>query len=322
MALTIPVDERSATLAITDEAVTIPASSPYEARLVEVPAEDSVAIRRVSATTKVGTGSGGCASGGYYTGLATRSYEVRIDTGGDVGGGATFKWKHVGDTEWHSTLLPIENTDPIIIELGVTVAFTSGTGTDFVVDDYWTFDAEYWTEVDAAPTATKEFEVDYATDVITFYSADASKTVYVSYEGRGSLVKASDIGQLVNAMEDGETIAREISGVLGLYPKEIYALTYAATLDIDWSDGVFQSIELTGDVVLTFSNPYSGGKMILRVKQDGTGGHAVTWPTSLRYGTDITSIDLTQAVNKQDYIGFIWDPTASKYDVVSHVKGF
>lgn len=211
MGLKIPVDEREPTITIEDESIIVPAISPYRARLAEVPSSgEGVKLRRITATAKTGTGSGDCASGGYFTGLLTRNYKIEIDTGGDIGGGATFKWSNDGGTAWQGTLIPIEDEEPYDLELGVSVSFTPGAGTDFVLGDYWEFDAEYWTEGTAIPTGSMEFQVDYASGMIEFYSGDAGKTVYATYEGRGSLVKSSDLEQIIDILNRGEVATRNV----------------------------------------------------------------------------------------------------------------
>jgi hypothetical protein len=211
MGLVIPVDERVPTLTVENEAVAIPVSSPFKKRLIEVPSSgEGVKIRRITDTVKSGTGSGSCVSGGYYTGLTTRHMKVQIDTAGDIGAGATFKWSDDNGTTWKGTLIPIEDEEPYELELGINVAFHPGAGTDFVLGDYWTFDAEYWTEVTAVPMASMEFQVDYTNGLITFFSADGGKTVYATYEGRGSLVKASDLTQILDILIQGETVIRNV----------------------------------------------------------------------------------------------------------------
>lgn len=211
MGLVIPVDERVPTLTVVNEAVVVPASSPFRERLVEVPsAGEGVKLRRISPAVKTGTGSGSCVSGGFYSGIVSRNMKVEIDTAGDVGGTATFKWSDNGGTTWNGTLIPIEDEEPYELELGISVAFHPGAGTDFVLGDYWIFAAEYWIEITNVPFASKEFQVDYATGMITFVAADGGKTVYATYEGRGSLVKASDLVQLINVLNQGESSLRKI----------------------------------------------------------------------------------------------------------------
>jgi len=196
-------DEREVNESYVGVATDIPASSPYRVRLAEVPDQvEGVRITRISATAKTGTGSGSCASGGHYTGAADRSYRIQIDAAGEIGT-ATFKWSRNGGTDWVETGVSIPDTNPITLEDGITVTFGGGSGQDFDLNDYWDFTAEYWTVQSYLPTQSQEVMVNYVTGDLTFHADDASKTVKVSYEGRGSLVDAKDINDLIAAIKGG-----------------------------------------------------------------------------------------------------------------------
>lgn len=100
-------------------------------------------------------------------------------------------------------------------------------------------------------------------------------------------------------------------------------VTYAATLTLDWSNADTIFLLLTGNTTITNTNAVPGQRCNLVVKQDGTGSRLITWGSEVRYGTDITGINLTTTANKQDKIGFIFnDDTVGKYDVVAVVRGF
>jgi len=204
MSLTTQYDEREVNESYTGVATAIPASPPYRVRLAEVPDQvEGVTITRIGTTSKTGTGSGSCTSGGHYTGAVDRSYRVQIDTAGDIGGTATFKWSRDGGSNWIQSGVPIPDTSAITLENGITVTFGAGAGQDFDLNDYWDFTAEYWTVQLYVPTQTQEVMISYVTGDLTFHSDDASKTVKVSYEGRGSLVDAEDVNNLKDAIEAG-----------------------------------------------------------------------------------------------------------------------
>jgi hypothetical protein len=209
MALKTQTDERTVTVSKA-EVLAISGTSPYKFRLDEVPDRDhGVEVRRISPVTKNGAGSGNFVSGGTYSGLTNKNYKVEIDTAGDIGT-ATFKWSNDGGSTWQGILITISDTDPIELELGVTVQAVAGAGQHFNLGDYFTFTAEFWTEVSVVPTQTKEFQVSYVNGDVNFHSADASKTVQVSYEGRGSLVDAEDVNQLVTIANAGEVAIRSL----------------------------------------------------------------------------------------------------------------
>lgn len=102
----------------------------------------------------------------------------------------------------------------------------------------------------------------------------------------------------------------------------VQLLTSASGVTVDWSKGKTAKIILGHDVGFTFAGAIDGDRLVLRLTQDGTGGRAPTWPGTVRYGTDITSIVIDTAIGKQTYIGFIYDADATKYDVVSLMKGY
>lgn len=227
MTLFRPVNKRDPTLTISNEEVLIPGVTPFEFRLNEVPSSaEGVKIRRIGSVTKVGTGTGTMTASGYFTGLVPRNYLIKIDTTGIIGT-ATFKWSIDAGATWESTLVPIPDTNPIPLELGVSIAFSAGT---YVLNDQFSFSAEYWTEVTAVPTATKTFQVDYTVGLVAFFSSNAGVTVYVSYEGRGSAVRAEDITQLVDALNDGAMILGEQNTYGLTAPKAVaYDLTLASS---------------------------------------------------------------------------------------------
>jgi hypothetical protein len=210
MTLRTQTDERAVTIS-KFESLVIPSSSPYKVRLDEVPDSDhGVEVRRISPTTKNGTGSGNFISGGTFAGLVDRNYKVQIDTAGEIGT-ATFKWSNDGGSTWQGTLISIPDTDPIELELGVTIQPLGGGGQDFDLGDYFTFTAEFWTEVDYVPTQTKEYQVSYVNGDVNFHSSDAGKTVQLAYEGRGSLVDAEDVNQLIAIANAGEVAVRNLN---------------------------------------------------------------------------------------------------------------
>jgi hypothetical protein len=102
----------------------------------------------------------------------------------------------------------------------------------------------------------------------------------------------------------------------------VQLLTSAAEVTVDWSKGKTAKIILGHDVEFTFSGAIDGDRLVLRLIQDETGGREPSWPATVRYGTDIPTIEIDTYIGKQTYIGFLYDADAFKYDVVSIMKGF
>ena len=124
------------------------------------------------------------------------------------------------------------------------------------------------------------------------------------------------------------TIMSRLAGTFLGFQAKILAtraqtVSYSATPTIDVSAGDPVDMTLTGNVTAaTLTGGIDGQKITLRIKQDPTGGRTWAFDSSVRFGTDITSITLSTAGSKTDYIGLIYNAAASKYDLVAFTKGF
>jgi len=85
-------------------------------------------------------------------------------------------------------------------------------------------------------------------------------------------------------------------------------VTVSGTSTINWNAGNVQTITLSTNPTLTFSNGQAGGIYKLILKQDGTGGRTVTWPATVMwiYATIPT---LSSGANGVDIITFVYDGT-------------
>jgi hypothetical protein len=81
---------------------------------------------------------------------------------------------------------------------------------------------------------------------------------------------------------------------------------------IDWNAGNEHKITLTDNASIDFSNPLSGGRYVLLVFQDGTGGRTVTWPASVAWPS-ATPPTLTTGAGKMDIVTFFYDSTTTTY---------
>lgn len=100
-------------------------------------------------------------------------------------------------------------------------------------------------------------------------------------------------------------------------------VSFSATPSIDVSNGDPVDMTLTGNVTAaTLTGGVDGQKITLRIRQDGTGGWTWAFDSSVRYGTDITSITLSTGAGKTDYIGLVYHASDAKYDVIAITKGF
>lgn len=102
----------------------------------------------------------------------------------------------------------------------------------------------------------------------------------------------------------------------------VKTVTWASSVTIDWSEALTQRITLGGPTTFTFTGGRNGAKYVLEIKQDATGSRTYTLPAKVRYGTFIPNVDITSTPNKTDKLGFIYDSTADKYDLVAVAYGF
>ncbi len=115
------------------------------------------------------------------------------------------------------------------------------------------------------------------------------------------------------------------ASVVGTPPPTVSAVAYAATLSLNWS-GVneIRIGALTGNLDITaMSNPVDGGRYVLRIAQDGTGGRTFTISAAnVLYPDDIPSIAYSTTASKGTLIGFIYNSVNSKFELAAVVAGY
>jgi hypothetical protein len=140
----------------------------------------------------------------------------------------------------------------------------------------------------------------------------------------GAVAVASGASEImrVNAtgLGIGSTVPAAALDVTGQVYSRRSALTYASTITVNWQNGNVQSVTLTGNPTITFSNGQDGGRYILIVEQDGTGSRTVTWSNANWPGG--TAPTLTTTASKWDYITFIYNGVSSTYDGVAISQNF
>ena len=65
-----------------------------------------------------------------------------------------------------------------------------------------------------------------------------------------------------------------------------------ATSSINWQNGNKQSLTLTADTTLTFTDPAGPCNLVLKIVQDSTGGWNVTFPSNVKFENGVT-VDLS-----------------------------
>lgn len=102
----------------------------------------------------------------------------------------------------------------------------------------------------------------------------------------------------------------------------VVAVADGATITIDASLGSEFTVTLGGNRTLTITNPTSGQRIIFRPTQDATGSRTITLDANFRYGTDIPLVVLSTGASLTDYVGFVYNAAAAKWDVTSLIRGF
>ena len=102
----------------------------------------------------------------------------------------------------------------------------------------------------------------------------------------------------------------------------IASLAFGTTMNINVDKQEMIDITLTDNCTINFSGARDGQSFILRIRQDGSGNRVVTWGTMCRASTTVALPSVSTGANKLDYIGFRYNGTDNKYDIMAANKGF
>lgn len=81
---------------------------------------------------------------------------------------------------------------------------------------------------------------------------------------------------------------------------ETVATGSTSGLTVDWSLSNNFEYTITTDVTISFSNDSNGQTLVMAIKQDGTGGHTVTWPSSVQWAAGGTEPTQTTTADVAD----------------------
>ena len=162
-------------------------------------------------------------------------------------------------------------------------------------------------------------------NILIGYNAWTPTNTTSNFLNIGGLIFGTNLSTTTNTISSGNvgigtTNPQHKLDINGAIYTRRYGLTYSSSITIDWNNGNVQSVVLTGNTTFNFTNGKDGGKYILIIKQDSTGGRTVTWPSSVRFPGGVTPT-LSTGANKSDYIGFIYNGVDGKYDAVAFVGG-
>jgi hypothetical protein len=100
-------------------------------------------------------------------------------------------------------------------------------------------------------------------------------------------------------------------------------LTDGATIATDASLGNHFRVTLAGNRTLSNpTNPTDGQRCIWELIQDGTGSRTITLGSAFALGTDLSVVNLTATAAKRDFLGAIYNSTASKWFVIALSRGY
>lgn len=108
-------------------------------------------------------------------------------------------------------------------------------------------------------------------------------------------------------------------------PRLVTAASYTTDTGTSLSVATCDQFEVTALAgALKFNNPggtpVGGNKLIIRVKDDGT-ARALTYDTQFRASSDL-ALPTTTIVNKTLYMGFIFNATDTKWDLIAYLDNF
>lgn len=97
---------------------------------------------QVGEPVKTGSGTAALTVMGTYRGEFNQDYLLHIENSGEVGG-ASFRWSDNNGQSWRETGMDTAGAeDPVELEAGLSVYWESGSGTDLMAGDRWTFTAQ------------------------------------------------------------------------------------------------------------------------------------------------------------------------------------
>ena len=124
------------------------------------------------------------------------------------------------------------------------------------------------------------------------------------------------------------SISANVSSLVAQSQAQLAAYTvvtdsWASSVTINWDLANCHRLTLGGTpTALTFTGGVDGEKLILELKQDATGSRTITLPPNVRYSSTIPSIVLSTSPNRIDKLGFMYNLSDGKYDLVAVSYGF
>lgn len=152
-----------------------------------------------------------------------------------------------------------------------------------------------------------------------------------SHVGLGNVDNTSDAGKPVSSSQQTALDAKAplasptLTGTLTV-PRVITPpanLADAVTVATDAALGNHFRVILGGNRTLgNPTNPTDGQKVVWEIIQDGTGNRTLALGSTFALGTDVSSVTLSTAAGKRDFIGAVYNAAAVKWYVLAFSKGY
>lgn len=110
----------------------------------------------------------------------------------------------------------------------------------------------------------------------------------------------------------------------GAVAEAVATLTFATTILVNAALGNTFRITLTASTgtLDAPSNPVDNQKMIVEVKQDGTGSRTMAYNTAYQFTTALPSPTLSTAANAVDILVFMYNSTSTKWRFMGALPGY
>lgn len=103
---------------------------------------------------------------------------------------------------------------------------------------------------------------------------------------------------------------------------QVIADSGTGTVECDWDAYDEIRVTVTTDTTFTFSGARNGQGCMLKIRQDSAGGHTIALPVLvMRFNLNIPSYNPSLGANVSDLLGFRYDGTDSRYDLIALTRG-
>lgn len=139
-------------------------------------------------------------------------------------------------------------------------------------------------------------------------------------QAAGSVGQAADAGHVHPATGVALLAGAAFTGAVA---PAVAALTDGSSIAVNATLGNVFTVTIAGNRTLANpSSPVDGQKIIIAVKQDGTGSRTLSYGSAYAFSASLPSPTLSTAANATDYLGWIYSAAASKWRLLAFLAGF